>query len=116
WAVNAHNQLHITHVFNNKRRYHYAGNVTTGFFESGATWNQTLKTNLDQWRWTSTLSSRLLVDVSGSFSRTLQDLPPQKDVQKGAIAGIDSLTQTTLVAMPTYSEAHYNRGVAHASV
>ena len=75
WAINDQNQLHLTHIYNNKRRYHYAGNVTTGFYESRATWNQTLETNLDQLRWTSALSSRLLVDVSASFSRTLQDLP-----------------------------------------
>ena len=116
WAINDQNQLHLTHVYNDKRRYHYAGNVTTGFFESRATWNQTLETNLDQLRWTSTLSSRLLLDVSASFSRTLQDLPFQKEVRQGDVAGLDLLTQTTLVAMPTYAEAHYNRGVLHASV
>ena len=116
WAINDQNQLHWTHIYNNKRRYHYAGNVTTGFFESRATWNQTLETNLDQARWTSTLSSRLLLDVSASFSRTLQDLPYQVEVQKGDVPGIDLLTQTTVVAMPTYSEAHYNRGVLHASM
>jgi len=116
WAINPHNQLHVDHIFNNKRRYHYAGNVTTGFFESRATWNQTLRTNLDQWRWTSTLSPRLLLDVSGSFSRTLQDLPPQQEVQKGDIPGLDLLTQTTIVAMSTYTEAHYNRGVVHGSL
>lgn len=116
WAINNHNQLHVTHIYNDKRRYHYAGNVTTGFFESKATWDQTLETNLDQWRWTATPSSRLVVDVSGSFSRTLQNLPPQSDVQKGTIPGLDLLTQTTLSAMATYSEAHYNRGVIHSSV
>ena len=116
WALNDHNQLHATHIYNNKRRYHYAGNATVGFYESRATWDQTLETNLDQWRWTSTLSSRLLLDVSGSFSRTLQDLPPQKEVQQGDIPGLDLLTQTTLAAQPTYTEAHYNRGVVHASL
>jgi hypothetical protein len=115
WAINNHNQLHVTHIYNDKRRYHYAGNVTTGFFESKATWDQTLETNLDQWRWTSTPSSRLVFDVSGSFSRTLQNLPPQSDVQNGTIPGFDLLTQTTLSAMATYSEAHYNRGVIHSS-
>jgi hypothetical protein len=115
WAINSHNQLHVTHIYNDKRRYHYAGNVTTGFFESKATWDQTLETNLDQWRWTSTPSSRLVFDVSGSFSRTLQNLPPQSNVQNGTIPGLDLLTQTTLSAMATYSEAHYNRGVIHSS-
>jgi len=115
WAINNHNQLHVTHIYNDKRRYHYAGNVTTGFFESKATWDQTLETNLDQWRWTSTPTSRLAFDVSGSFSRTLQNLPPQSDVQNGTIPGLDLLTQTTLSAMATYSEAHYNRGVIHSS-
>jgi hypothetical protein len=116
WAINTHNQLHVTHIYNDKRRYHYAGNVTVGFFESNATWNQTLETNVDQWRWTSTLSSRLLLDVSGSFSRTLHDLPPQKDVQNGTISGLDLLTQTNLAAMPVYAVSHYNRGVVHASL
>jgi hypothetical protein len=115
WAINDHNQLHFTHIYNDKRRYHYAGNTTTGFYESTATWDQTLETNLDQTRWTSTPSSRLVFDVSGSFSRTLQNLPPQADVLAGTIPGFDQLTQTTTAAMATYSEAHYNRGVIHAS-
>jgi hypothetical protein len=54
-------------------------------------------------------------DVSGSFPRTLQNLPPQSNVQNGTIPGLDLLTQTTLSAMATYSEAHYNRGVIHSS-
>jgi hypothetical protein len=116
WAINSSNQLHATHIYNDKRRYHYAGNTTTGFFESNATWDQTLETNLDQWRWTSTLSSHLLFDVSGSFSRTLQNLPPQPGVHNGDIPALDLITQTNLVALPTYSESHYNRGVIHSSV
>ncbi|MGE3512957.1 MAG: carboxypeptidase regulatory-like domain-containing protein, partial [Vicinamibacterales bacterium] len=116
WAINARNQLHATHIFNNKQRFHYNGNVTTGFVESQATWNQTLRTNLDQLKWTSTLSSRLVVDVSASAARTLQDLPPQSEVENGMIAGLDLLTQTTLVAQPTYSRSYYTRRVAHANV
>jgi hypothetical protein len=116
WAINPHNQLHFTHIYNDKRRYHYAGNATVGFYESSATWNQTLETNLDQARWTSSLSGRLLLDVSGSFSRTLQDLPPQDAVGAGTIPGLDLTTQTTLAAMAVYTEAHYNRGVFHGGL
>lgn len=116
WAINAANQLHVNHVFNNKQRFHYNGNVTTGFVESQATWVQTLKTNLDQAKWTSALSSRLLVDVSASRSRTLQNLPPQDAVQNGFIPAFDLLTQTTMVAQPTYTRAYYTRWVAHANV
>jgi hypothetical protein len=116
WAINPHNQLHFTHIYNDKRRYHYAGNATIGFYESSATWNQTLETNLDQARWTSSLSGRLLLDVSASFSRTLQDLPPQDQVGPGTIPGLDLTTQTTLAAMAVYTEAHYNRGVFHGGL
>ena len=116
WAINSRNQLHATHIFNNKQRFHYNGNVTTGFVESQATWNQTLRTNLDQLKWTSTLSPRLVVDVSGSYSKTLQNLPPQAGVTNGMIPAQDLLTQTTMVAQPTYTRAWYSRRVAHANM
>ncbi len=116
WAINRRNQLHANHVFNNKQRFHYNGNITTGFVESQATWVQTLRTNLDQLKWTSTLSSRLVVDVSGSASRTLQNLPPQDAVKNGFVPAFDLLTQTTMVAQPTYTRAHYTRRVLHANL
>jgi len=117
WAINPRNQLHVNHVFNNKQRFHYTpGNITTGFVESQATWVQTLKTNLDQVRWTSTLSSRLVVDASFSRARTLHNLPPQDSVQNGFIPGFDLLTQTTMVAQPTYARSYLARKAALANV
>lgn len=116
WAMNSRNQLHANHVFNNKQRFHYNGNITTGFVESQATWVQTLKTNLDQVRWTSTLSSRLVLDASFSRARTLQNLPPQDSVQNGFVPGFDLLTQTTMVAQPTYTRAYYTRKAALANL
>jgi hypothetical protein len=77
WQINKSSQLHFTNIFTQKQRFHYSGNVTTDFSESNATVRQNLSTHLNQVRWTTTLSPKLLLDVSGSNLNTFFGGPPQ---------------------------------------
>jgi outer membrane receptor protein involved in Fe transport len=116
WAMNTRRQLHYTHLYNKKERFHYSGNVTTEFAESRATVVQNLETHLNQARWTTTLSPRLVLDIAGSQTCTDFDQPPQPEVSIGDVAGYDSLTQTRLTAASTYSITRFRRMVVHAGV
>lgn len=115
WATSPTSQLHYAYTYNNKQRFHWSGNTTTEFFESAATRRQKLETNLNQVKWTKTLSSRFVVDVSGSQTRTFQPILQQDTVGPGAIAAFDSLRRANLTAAPVYEITRYRRSVAHAS-
>ena len=116
WATSRTSQLHYSYTYNNKQRYHWSGNSTTEFFESAATRRQKLETNLNQIKWTKTLSSRFVVDMSGSQTRTFQPILEQDNVKPGTIAAFDSLTRANLAAAPVYEITRYRRTVAHASI
>jgi hypothetical protein len=116
WATSPSSQLHYSYTYNNKQRFHWSGNSTTDFWESAATRRQKLETNLNQVKWTKTLSSRLIADVSGSQTRTFQPILEQDNVGPGAIAAFDSLRRANLTANPVYTITIYRRTVAHATL
>jgi hypothetical protein len=116
WATSSSSQLHYTYLYNNKQRFHWSGNSTTDFYESAATRKQKLETNLNQARWTKTLSSRLVMDLSGSQTRTFQPILEQDGVGPGSLAAYDSLRRANLMAAPVYEITIYRRTVGHATV
>jgi hypothetical protein len=116
WQISKRSQLHFTNIFTQKQRFHYSGNVTTDFNESNATVVQNLSTHLNQVTWTTTLSGKLLLDVSGSNLNTFFGSPPQPAVKIGDIPGYDSLTQTHMTAAETYNNTRYLRDVFYASL
>jgi hypothetical protein len=88
WQITKRSQLHFSNIFTEKQQ------VT----------------------WTTTLSSRLLLDVSASNLNTFFGSPPQPGVKAGDIPGYDSLTQTHMTAAATYNNTRYLRNVAYASL
>ena len=115
WAVSSNSQIHVNYLYGMKRRFHFNGNATTDFAESAATSNQTFWAHIPQVKWTTTVSPRLLLDVSGSFAVSAAAIPPQPGTKPDAVAGYDVLTQTNMTVPATWFESHYLRHVVHAS-
>jgi hypothetical protein len=71
---------------------------------------------VNQVKWTTPLSSRLVVDVSGSLLRVSDNFRPEPGVEPGDISQFDSVTNTYTVALPAYHDNPETRGVFLASV
>jgi Carboxypeptidase regulatory-like domain len=116
YALRASSQLHYSYLYSNKQRFHRSGNSLTDFYESAATHLQELEGHLNQVRWTKTLSSRMVFDVSGSNIKNYQPQTPRPEVQPGAIARFDSLRREFTTAQAVYEVSRDRRTVAHASL
>jgi hypothetical protein len=116
WAMNPSSQLHYTYLYSNKQRFHRSGNSLTDFWESASTHLQELEGHVNQVRWTKTLSSKMVLDLSGSNIKNYQPQVPRPEVQPGAIARFDSLRRTHTVAQEVYEVSRDRRTVAHGSV
>jgi hypothetical protein len=116
WAINPSSQLHYTYLYSNKQRFHWAGNSISDFWESAATRKQELEPHLNQLRWTTTLSSRMVLDVSASSTKNYQPRREADDVTVGTLAAYDSLRRAHLGANPVYEVQRDRRAVAHATV
>jgi hypothetical protein len=116
WATTATSQLHYSYLYSNKQRFHRTGNSTTDFYESAATQLQELEGHLNQVRWTKTISSRMVMDISGSTIKNYQPQNPRPEVHPGALAAFDSVTRTHMTALETYEVSRDRRTVAQATV
>jgi hypothetical protein len=116
WAVDPSSQLHYTYLYSNKQRFHWAGNSITDFWESAATRKQELEPHLNQIRWTKTLSSRMVLDISGSNIKNYQPRREADDVRPGSLAAYDSLRRANLGANPVYEVTRDRRTVAHGTL
>ena len=116
WAVSSNSQVHFNHLYAMKQRYHYnpAPNCCD-FIESAATGVQKFGTHIPQVKWTTTLSPRLLLDVSGSWATSVASIPFQPGTKPDAVANFELLSRTLTVVLPTTFEQHYLRAVAQAS-
>jgi hypothetical protein len=104
WQATPRNQIHYLHQFNNRVNLHRANTLgqVTQFYESRAMLVQDLESPIDQVKWTSTLSSRLLADVSASRYYPVIVRSAQPEVKPGDIAQFDSVTNTFSVAQGAY--------------
>ena len=83
---------------------------------NAATYQYPNKKRTDQIRWTGVLSSRLLAEVGGSLQHGPVIAPERPEVQHGDIPTFDSVTQTHMVARPTYNWNPQYRAVQHSSL
>jgi Carboxypeptidase regulatory-like domain len=116
YATSTSSQLHYTYLYSNKQRFHRSGNSLTDFYESAATHLQELEGHLNQARWTKTLSTKMVFDLSASNIKNYQPQVPRPEVQPGAIAQFDSLTRSHMVAQEVYEVSRDRRTVAHGSL
>ncbi len=116
YALSTSSQLHYSYLYSNKQRFHRSGNSLTDFYDSPATHLQELEGHLNQGRWTKTLSSKMVFDLSGSNIKNYQPQTPRPEVQPGAIARFDSLRRTFTTAQAVYEVSRDRRTVAHTSL
>jgi carboxypeptidase family protein len=108
WQMSPKNQLHYTHIYNRENRYHLS--FIREFMEGRATYRFEMPSQIDQVRWTTTLSSSLLLDAGAAFMRNMWPQGPQAQVQHGDIPRFDAITRQHTVAQGTYDR---NPGYAY---
>ena len=116
YAMNPSSQLHYTYLYSNKQRFHRSGNSLTDFWESASTHLQELEGHVNQAKWTKTLSSKMVMDLSASNIKNYQPQVPRPEVKPGAIAVFDSLRRAHMVAQEVYEVSRDRRTVAHGSL
>src|SRR5207244_10180220 len=104
WQASRGNQIHYLHQFNNRVNLHRANTLgqVTQFYESRAMLVQDLESPIDQVKWTSTLSRKMLMDISASRYFPVIVRSQQPEVKPGDIARFDAITNTFSVAQGTY--------------
>jgi hypothetical protein len=116
WQMTDKSQLSHFYILQFKKNGHRAS--TTNFVETGATTANTKYPQLHQVKWTSSRSSKMVLDVSGSLNRVddYQPWPKEGDTPQcsasknksgctdGLIAGFDQVTNTALRISPTYRD------------
>jgi len=116
WQMSQKSQLSWFYILQFKKNGHRAS--TTQFVETGATVANTKYPQLNQVKWTSARSAKMVWDVSGSLNRVddYQPWPKEGDSPNckaadskfgcfnGLIAGQDQVTNTLLRVLPTYRD------------
>jgi hypothetical protein len=107
WALGKNSQLHYYITRQLKGRYHVAGGPTvTQFFETqSANYNPSFNM-INVGKFTTVLSSRLVLDVAADSMNGQDDSWPEPQVPPNAIAHYDTVTRTFTVAQGTYSNPH----------
>ena len=128
WQMSRKSQLSYFYILQYKKNGHRAS--TTQFVETGATVANTKYPQLNQLKWTSARSSRMVYDMSGSLNRVddYQPWPIEGDSAackasenrmgcfNGLIAGQDQVTNTLFRILPTYRDLPNTRLYAQGSV
>lgn len=114
WQVTQNSQLSYFYTVQYKLIGHRNGGGL--FAESQARNVSTKYPQVNQVKWTKPISSRVVVDVSGSLMRVSDDFRPEPGVKEGDISHFDSVTNTYTVALPNYHDNPEFRGVVLASV
>lgn len=107
WAVGKNTQLHYFGSRELKGRYHVAGGPTvTQFFDTqAANYNPSFNV-INEARWTTVLSPRMVLDISGNAMNGQDDSFPQPQVPANTIARFDTVTRTFTGAQGVYSNPH----------
>lgn len=128
WQVTPSSQLSHFYILQYKKNGHRTSGAA--FSETGATTANTKYPQLHQVKWTSTRSSRMVYDVSGSLNRVddYQPWPKEGDsancsaandragCTNGLIAGFDQVTNTALRILPTYRDLPNTRAFIQGSL
>jgi len=112
WQPTPKNQVHFSFNRNFKNRYHRR----SGFTENRAASLQDQKGYSTQLKWTSTLNSRTVLDVTAGYSFIDFPLRHQGDVKPGDIPRNDNATGVNTVAAGTYTLSPADRRIASASL
>ena len=112
WQVNPSNHLHYTFNRNLNNRYHRRSGT---FVEDRASTIQDQPTNINQAKWTSILSQRLILDVD-SFQKGNTPSNPQKEVEHGDVPRVDLVTLVSSVAAGTVPAEPQDKAVFNASM
>jgi hypothetical protein len=104
WAMTPSSQLHFTHAWVEKGRYHVSGGPTvTEFFDERATVYNASRNHLFLPKWTHVLSQRMVLDVGSATQKVQNNREPQPEVQPGDIPRFDAVTRTNTVALGNYN-------------
>jgi hypothetical protein len=104
WAITPNSQLHFTHAWVEKGRYHVSGGPTvTEFFDERATVYNASRNHLFLPKWTHVLSSRMVLDVGVASQKVQNNREPQAEVQPGDIPRFDAVTRQNTVALGNYN-------------
>ena len=109
WQVTPSSQLSYFYTIQRKVNGHRAS--TTQFVESGATQRNDKTPQLSQAKWTSSLRSKMVLDISASLIRNRDWQVWPKEAKAEYIAGIDQVTNTVLRILPTYQDTENRRVV-----
>jgi hypothetical protein len=107
WQVNPTSQLSYFNTIQRKDEKH----ITSGgvFQDIGATTHNRKTPHVHQVKWTTTLSSKMVFDASGS-SMTVNDVyNPAAEAKVGAMAAFDQILNTEIGIAPTHRNTHYRR-------
>jgi hypothetical protein len=113
WQINQGNQLSYYWTLQRKVNGHRLGG---SFADARASNNNNKYPTVNQVKWTSSRSSRLLFDASSSIFLVDDRFSRQPDVQMGDIARFDSVENYARIALGTYSNNPMFRGVLLGSV
>src|SRR5207245_8540305 len=113
WQTTQKSQLSWFYILQFKKNGHRVGGAA--FSETGATTKNTKYPQLHQVKWTSSRSSKMVLDVSGSLNRVDDYQPWPKEGKEGMIAGFDQVTNTLLRILPTYRDLPNTRVVLQGS-
>jgi hypothetical protein len=114
WQINSTSQLSYFYNLQYKKIGHRNGG---GLFADSQARNLSEKyPQINQVKFTKPLSSRLVVDVSGSSIRTSDNFRPEPGVSSTAISQFDSVTNTYTVALPNYHDNPEVRAVFMGSL
>src|SRR5205823_10570613 len=101
WQTSPTNQISYFYTLQHKGNGHLGVGGST-FVQSGAT------TRVDKWpqvhqvKWTSSLSTKMVMDISASRLHIPESFSWPKPAKDGDIAGFDQVTNTLLTVLPTY--------------
>jgi hypothetical protein len=114
WQTNGNSQLSYLYNWHNKLIGHRTG--STEFFENRALWFNNKYPTVHQAKWTTTLSSKMVVDVAGSLMHGVDPFHQEPGVQPGDIPRYDSVLKNHTVANTNYYDNPGYRGVVLSSL
>ena len=114
WQVNQTSQLSYFNNLQYKLIGHRSGGGT--FADSNARNLNDKYPDVHQLKWTETIGSAMVFDMSVSRFRADDNFRKRPEVKEGDISHYDSVTATYTVALPTYRDAKMSRDVAIAGL